>query len=212
MKPWTNQANSLLSACALSIATLTVGCAGTTQSPTTPAASKTCPGAVVRGDAELERLSGCSAVRGDLSISSVESLEALSLLTEVHGALIISDNPDLTHLDGLERLSHVDTLVIRRNGLFTVKGLDGLRHVKRLAVVDNPRLISLAGLNGLREASEVVLDANPRLSAYYGLLPALEHNSVHVTVRGNRGLSAEEQNALANTRVVGMTAQLDQGR
>jgi hypothetical protein len=190
------------------VSALMVACSGAAQRPATATVdvARSCPAAVVNGDAELAKVEGCTSIDGDLHISAVSSLEALAELREVHGTLTISDSPELGNLEGLEQLSRVDTLVLQRSGVFTTVGLDGLREIGRLAIAENPRLISAAGLNHVRAVREVVITDNPRLTAYFGLLPALEHNPIRVSVQGNRGISTTDSAALSQQRVASMTA------
>jgi hypothetical protein len=200
---------NVVKACGVLVSALTVACSGAAQRPAAVAAAepaRVCQGQAVYGDAALERVSGCAEIKGDLQISGVTSLEPLAGLEQVRGKLTIADSPKLTDMAGLEKLSHVDTLVLTRTGLFTTEGLEGMHTVGRLAIAENPRLISIAGLNNVREVGQVAIVDNPRLSAYYGLLPALEQNPSHVVVEGNRGLSKAETAALSQVRVVATTA------
>ncbi len=201
--------SSVVKALAVVVAAMTVACSGTAQRPAEVAAAQpanACQGDAVYGNAALERVSGCSEIQGDLRISGVTSLEPLAGLTKVHGTLTIEDSPKLADFAGLEQLSEVDTLVVKRTGAFKAEGLEGLRVVKRLAVAENPRLISIAGLNQVREVGQVVIIDNPRLSGFYGLLPGLEHNPSRVMIEGNRGLAKAETAALSQVRVVAATA------
>src|SRR5262245_52173708 len=175
--------SSVVKACAVLVAAMTVACSGATQRPAEVAAAqpaKACQGDTVYGNAALERVSGCAEIQGDLRISGVTSLEPLAGLQQVHGTLTIEDSPKLTDMAGLEKLSQVGTLVLKHTGVFTTEGLEGVRKIGRLAVAENPRLISIAGLNNAREVGQVVIVNNPRLSAYYGLLTGLERNPSRV--------------------------------
>jgi hypothetical protein len=201
--------SSVVKACAVVVAALTVACSGAAQRPAEVASAqpaKACQGDTVYGNAALERVSGCAEIQGDLRISGVTSLEPLAGLTQVHGTLTIEDSPKLADLAGLESLSEVDTLVLKNTGVFTTEGLEGVRRIGRLAVAENPRLISIAGLNQAREVGQVVIVDNPRLSAYYGLLTGLEHNPSRVVVEGNRGLAKADTAALSQVRVVASAA------
>jgi hypothetical protein len=201
--------SNVVKACAVVVAAMTAACSGTAQRPAEMAAAqpaKACQGDNVFGNAALERVSGCREIQGDLRISGVTSLEPLAGLTQVNGTLTIEDSPKLTDFAGLEALTQVDTLVVTRTGAFTTEGLEGVRTIGRLAIAENPRMISIAGLNQLREVGQVVIVKNPRLSGYYGLLPGLEHNPSRIVVEGNRGLSKTETAALSQVRVVAATA------
>jgi hypothetical protein len=204
--------SSVVKACAVVVAAMTVACSGTAQRPAEVAAAQpaqACQTDTVYGNAALERVSGCAEIEGDLRISGVTSLKPLAGLKQVHGTLTIEDSPKLADMAGLEDLSQVDTLVVTRTGAFTTQGLEGVRKIGRLAIAQNPRLNSIAGLNQVREVGQVVIVDNPRLSAYYGLLPALEHNPSRVVVEGNRGLASADTAALSQVRVVAMAARAD---
>ncbi len=201
--------SSVVKAFAVVVAAMTVACSGTAQRPTEVAGAepaKACHGDTVYGNAALERVSGCAEIQGDLRISGVTSLEPLAGLQQVHGTLTIEDSPKLADFAGLEKLSQVDTLVLKHTGVFTTQGLEGVRKVGRLAIAENPRLISIAGLNQARDVGQVVIVNNPRLSAYYGLLPGLERNPSRIVVEGNRGLAKADTAALSQVRVVASTA------
>jgi hypothetical protein len=204
-----NSVSNLVKACGVLVSAWMVACSGAAQHHVAVAANGTasgCQGRAVHGDAELAAVAGCSQIQGDLSITGVSSLESLGGLKRVNGSLTIRDNPELTDLAGLESLARVDTMVLERNGFFTVEGLEGVREIGRLAIAENPRLISVAGLNQVRSVGELVIVGNPRLSAYYGLLPRLERNPARVIIEDNRGLAAQESAALSKPRVVAMTA------
>jgi hypothetical protein len=67
---------------------------------------------------DLEALSGCKSIIGNLSISGtlLTGLEGLECLTHIGGYLRIADNDSLTSLAGLENLKTVAAnLVIVRN-------------------------------------------------------------------------------------------------
>ena len=177
--------SNVVKACGMLVSAWMVACSGTAQRPVAtvaPEAARSCQGRAVHGDAELAAFAGCSEVQGDLRISGVSSLESLAALKQVDGTLGIEGNPELTDLAGLESLSRVGTMVLERNGFFTIEGLEGVREIGRLAIADNPRLTSIAGLNQVRDVREVVIAHNPRLSAYYGLLSGLEHNPARVKI------------------------------
>jgi len=204
--------SNLVKACGVLVSVWMVACSGAAQRPAAVAANETarsCQGRAVHGDTELQAVAGCTRIQGDLRISGVTSLESLSGLKQVDGTFAINDNPELTDLAGLESLSHVGTMVLEKNGFFTVDGLEGVREIGRLAIAENPRLISIAALNQVQRVRELVIVGNPRLSAYYGLLPKLERNPARVTIADNRGLAPAESAALSSPRVVALSARAD---
>ena len=117
-----------------------------------------CEGSFVIDDietaADLEALSGCTTVTGDLSIeySPLTSLEGLECLAHVGGRLDIKLNESLTSLAGLESVEYVggDLGISVNRSLTSLAGLNNLKSVGgRLDISINRSLTSLAGLNNL---------------------------------------------------------------
>ena len=117
-----------------------------------------CEGSFVIDDietaADLEALSRCTSVTGDLSIidSPLTSLKGLECLAHVGGSLVISVNRSLKSLVGLNKLESVGGyLEISYN--FSLTSLAGLHNLKsvggNLDISVNRSLTSLAGLNNL---------------------------------------------------------------
>jgi len=109
---------------------------------------------VIGSAADLARLSGCSAITGNLEIRDtwLTSLLGLESLREVSGDLKISGGESLTSLTGLDRLEHVGgSLQLAENHEFLdVNGLERLTAIDgSLAIFGNPKLASLDGLAGL---------------------------------------------------------------
>lgn len=164
----------------------------------------------------LDALLGLQQVSGTLTLNGndeLEDIEGLHTLLTV-GALEITNNRGLDSLDGLRNLSSVRSiqlenvprlrslrglegvealalLVLKRTGLCSTAGLDGLRQVGALEITQNPALISVHALNDLERADSVHIELNPRLAAQPGLLPRVEIEQA-VIVRNNQGLSAGE--------------------
>jgi hypothetical protein len=92
-----------------------------------PGCNLVCEGNYVIDDIDtaddLEALSGCKSLIGDLSISStwLTNLQGLECLTHIGGYLAIADNNSLTSLAGLENLKTVaaNLLIIRNHELCT---------------------------------------------------------------------------------------------
>ena len=104
--------------------------------------------------ADLEVLSGCTTVTGDLSIeySPLTSLAGLECLAHVGGRLDIKLNESLTSLIGLESVEYVggDLGISVNRFLTSLAGLNNLESVGgRLDIEHNESLTSLAGLNNL---------------------------------------------------------------
>jgi hypothetical protein len=154
------------------------GCAAAPPAKIQTAEPKACAGGVVRGDAELQRYTGCRSV-GHLDVRGVTSLLPLHSLERVDGTLRIERTDKLYSLAGLERLRSVDALDLR----------------------DNTALISGGALRGLSHVRRAHLSNNPRLSKTYGLLDAIRKTHEDVVLSNNSGLSAEgvpESEVLSN--------------
>jgi hypothetical protein len=148
-------------------ALLLLGCAGAERSAVPPLAPRACPGAVVRSAVQLKALSGCTHVRGDLSIEmhDVVSLRALDSLWSVDGTLGIHGSRKLESLRGLERLHRVGHLAIVDNALLAqLHGVGALQSAGGVSVIQNPRLRDLRGLERLERLEGLVLVANGLVS------------------------------------------------
>ena len=153
----------------LAFATLAAACSTTTERPALSASSRVCPSGIVRSDAELERYEGCTRVSGDLTVEGVSTLESLSELRQVDGAL---------------RIQHT-----RR--LFTLAGLENLVNLSELSLRRNHALINARSLNGVRQVFHVTISENPRLSQSFGLLKGLAMQPDEISIAENAGLDAE---------------------
>jgi hypothetical protein len=203
--------NKILSTTA--IATLAIGCAGRIPVATSvsPAPPVSCVGQKVENDDDVRRLARCTRVDGNLVVSgSVTTLEPLASVETVTGTLSVDSAPQLESLAGLERLRHVDSLLLKRNAelddigalhslsevrqislthnpqLDSLTGLEGVRSLERLTVVENG-LYSLRGLGNLAELGELVVVKNPRLIELRALSGV--QGVERVTIVGNRRLS-----------------------
>lgn len=154
---------------ALALATFAVACGSAPQRASTVASSPICPSGTVRSDAELERFRSCTRVAGDLTVENVSSLEALSDLRQVDGALRIQ----------------------RTDRLYSLEGLESLENLRELSIHKNSALINAGSLNGVAQVYAVAIQDNPRLTKSFGLLNGLRMQPSRVTVRHNAGLDAE---------------------
>ena len=135
------------------VAFLTViaaACAGCAPAPLCGADGIVHGGASLRSDSEIEAMSGCTSVTGDLSIGRMPagafgmpgetptSLAPLATLTRVDGSVVIDASPTLTSLTGLEALTQIggDLLVESLpesagppSAFTNLAGLSGLREV-----------------------------------------------------------------------------------
>lgn len=127
---------------------------------------------MLQGD-EIEQLRCVRIATGDLTLNEVDSVAALEQLTEVHGNLILDDNPALASLSGLERLTRVDgRLAIRKSPqLRSLEGLSALVEVgSHLAIEQLDSLEDLQGLSALRRiGGDLLVQGNPQLTSLAGL-------------------------------------------
>jgi hypothetical protein len=152
-------------ACALSTA-CSAGFRGVTAHTTE---GVSCEGGVAKGQIELERYNGCTAIGGDLLVEDVESLAPLAHVERIDGNLRIEHTRHLYSLSGLERLRSLHELTLR----------------------DNRGLINGGALHGLAHAQSVFLTENPRLSRGYGFGDGLVQSGARLDLRNNTGLTAE---------------------
>jgi hypothetical protein len=137
-----------------------------------------CQGGFVIDDletsADLEALSGCTTVTGDLSIeySPLTSLEGLECLAHVGGRLDIKLNESLTSLIGLDRVEYVggDLGISVNRSLTGLAGLNSLEAVGgRLVIEHNDSLTSLTGLNNLESVGgSLDIERNDSLTSLAG--------------------------------------------
>ena len=138
-----------------------------------------CEGSFVIDDietaADLEALSGCTTVTGDLSIeySPLTSLEGLECLAHVGGRLDIKLNESLTSLIGLESVEYVggDLGISVNRSLTSLAGLNNLESVGgRLDIEHNDFLTSLASLENITSIGEdLEISYNFSLTSLAGL-------------------------------------------
>jgi hypothetical protein len=116
-----------------------------------------------------------------LAVSGMADLGFLSCLREVRGGIAIADNPDLETLDGLQRLSELNSPLIENAtfriagnaNLHDLEGLSGLEALPRLQIVENPLLETVNGLANLRTADIIQIHRNEILPTV--ALPSLEY-------------------------------------
>src|SRR5450432_4214674 len=119
---------------------LLVACGGVVQTPAARVAViDSCAGTSVRSAAQLAGYRGCARITGDLNVSGVTSLAALSELQRVDGSFSVANTERLESLAGLERLESVGRLQLR----------------------NNRRLTDLSQLADLQQAREVAIEGNP---------------------------------------------------
>jgi len=126
----------------------------------------------VTTDAELEALSVCLEIDGDLGVGGeVTTLEPLSGLLAVRGTLSIAKS-SIERLDGLENLASVSGLVVDGNAeLVSIAGLNGIDSaLLALRIADNPALAEISGLNGIEAVDGfLAIHDNDALTTLTGL-------------------------------------------
>jgi hypothetical protein len=107
------------------------------------------------------------APTGDLRPGSREELLELERYTVIQGGIAVSDIgglDDLTEVPLFACLESAEFLLVEETSLRTLEGLEGLRELDHLYVVDNPRLVSLEALSGLQVVNRgVEIDGNATL-------------------------------------------------
>lgn len=101
---------------------------------------------------------GCTEFDGNITISDTDTtpitnLNALSQIKTLKGDLQITNNDELTNLEGLNNLKVAYGLhIISNAALINLAGLDSLYYVSgELVVSNNASLLSLSGLNNLTQ-------------------------------------------------------------
>jgi hypothetical protein len=121
----------------------------------------------------LSSLSGVEALQvGELSVSfsALQSLSGLGDATEL-GKLSLSNNSQLTTLEGGSLRAQMDELRLDANPLSNLHGIEGLREVGILAIAGDggPGLQSLDALEGLERVGLLAIERQPQLSSLIGL-------------------------------------------
>ncbi len=105
----------------------------------------------------------CSFVNGNVSIiflnEPLSGLDSLYPITSIKGNLIIQYANGLEDLEGLQNLTFIgNNLDISfMESLKSLKGLESLQSIRRLQLIDNPRLKNLKGLDNLSLVKSDVL-------------------------------------------------------
>lgn len=148
--------------------------------------------------------------------TAISSISAFSNLTQINAELNISDNPNLTSLQGLNGITSIaGFLRIYNNGLTNLDGLANLTSIGGNLTIDGPALTSVTGLsnlsgpinghlriedtaltslNGLQGITAVVgnqlfIGYNPNLTDITALENADLGNTTMLTVRNNTALA-----------------------
>jgi hypothetical protein len=130
----------------------------------------------------------CNGHDGDIIISGADitDLSPLSNLQSISGgSLLIRDNPELTSLTGLEKLTSCQfELALSNNAkLVSLAGLSGIVSVgSGLKIQTNPTLTSIAGLSSLRSVGDnLIISSNPELTSLTGLEQLTSAGGLQIT-------------------------------
>lgn len=117
---------------------------------------------------------GCSLIEGNVTISGndITNFEGLKVITSIGGYLLIHDNSSLTNLNGLQNLKYVrDLAIIDNDILINLTGLEGLDNINGiLQIWYNDALINLSGLDNISYiATDLQIEGNYSLLNLDGL-------------------------------------------
>jgi hypothetical protein len=154
----------------------------------------------VESQAELDELSACEVIEGQLSIQApdVTNLSPLAALRLVTDEFSIYGATALESLAGLTQLEHVGSLAFLQNDALTdLRGLETLRtigggvQVNRIAIDTNPKLGRISELSGASASVESVeIFGNPELTSLDGLPRVTSLRYLVVTATAVENLSA----------------------
>ena len=141
----------------------------------------------------LDALRSIRSVGQNLFIdgTAAPNLDGLANLSYLAGALWIDDNPNLLNVDGLQQLSSLWGLAIRRNtSLFNLNGLRNVITVQNyVAVLGNSALANLNGLSSLVSiGSFLEITDNSLLNSISGLSNLNSLGSLYIV--GNAALAS----------------------
>ena len=119
----------------------------------------------------------CVHVLGDVTINTMEQfgdivdLEGLSQIIQLK-SLNIADNPNLSSLNGLHNISHIngELSIFNNDGLTDLSGLSSLVEVAdEIIIEENDSLITLKGMDSLDVTNRLTLSNNLELFSTIGL-------------------------------------------
>ncbi len=131
---------------------------------------------------------------GNAALINLEGLRSLERIDGggLYGELIVQDNPSLTDITGLRALERIDSVLLRDNDALTaLAGLQGpiegiIEPWWGLAIMNSGSLVNLEGLEKIEGFSgRVFIAENPVLTDISALAPALDPNSIELTITGN---------------------------
>jgi gliding motility-associated-like protein len=135
---------------------------------------------------------------GLTSISSFNNLKSIGINTPASGYFIISNNNELTTIDGFNNLNRIYGIIQihANNKLLNIKGLSQLNRVGGgIYINNNLALTSLTGLESVTKSGELLLTSDLTLRIAYN--PSLTDCSAIcnlLTLNGNKGLIEIKEN------------------
>ncbi|WP_273567185.1 DUF7619 domain-containing protein [Maribacter halichondriae] len=149
----------------------------------------------------------------------VQNLDGLDLIMAVKGGLIIGrDRAEntLTDISGLNKLRYVGGLTIQgHENLTNLNGLESLKHIERgISLSNNPALENLNGLSNLEQAGGLGVSNNDNLSDLKGL-ESLNTITGSISIVNNdnlislEGLDNLESSTIAGDLIIGNNDNLE---
>jgi Leucine-rich repeat (LRR) protein len=143
---------------------------------------------------DLGVLASVSAIDDLLELSGAvgfSTLEVFRNLTRI-GSLLLSQNPDLIHIDALAQVTDVDSLVLFENPrLEHVPAFDGLQSLEVLDIERNAVLRNVPSFGQATRIAQITVRQNPRLERV--VFSALTATTLPNTSDTNQILIAENQ-------------------
>ncbi len=130
----------------------------------------------------IDALANLASFTGTLEIieTNVKSIDALGAIPLINGSLLISENPSLENLAGLEHVIELDSLVLHSN--FNMKdfvGLNNLSSVEYLSI-NNMNVSSFNGFDALSTADKLIINNNNLVNSLDGFSKLKNSNSIQL--------------------------------
>ncbi len=124
-------------------------------------------------DQSVTTINGSLYISGTTSLpTDITDLSNLSNLTSIDGEVIITNNNQLTNIDGLSNISSVGSLFITSNK--ALPNLDGLSNLisvgDQMVIIDNDKLANIDSLSKLTILNNVSIIENKSLTNIDGLI------------------------------------------
>ncbi|WP_370392246.1 hypothetical protein [uncultured Winogradskyella sp.] len=104
------------------------------------------------------------------NLTDITDLSPLSTINAIDGNLRISNNPNLTSLEGLSSLTSVGVLrLLNNDALVDLNGLQGITEISSILIWNNDNLQSLSVFDNLNSLQTLSLRFNENLSTLFSL-------------------------------------------